>query len=217
MHTWLQYNKNGIVTAAVLKLENAVTVVCGKDSDISEISEFVSAVGFKSIISDTPLELFGVQKDIAVVMKHEYTKNPDFKKLDTALSPSLYDVYDVLKSCSSEDFHVPPFEGFYVDMSHRIRHGGGRCSAVYQNGRAVACALATAITGKTVLLGGVGCRPEYRRSGFGGAAVSALVESFKGKDVFLMRQKNQNREFYHSLGFDDTDVRIYLYAPQTSD
>lgn len=214
MYTWLQYNKNGIVTAAVLKLENSVTVVCSENADIAEISEFVSAVGFESIMSDTPLELFEVQKDIAVVMKYENIKRSDIEKLEISLSPSLNDVYDVLDSCRSEDFQVAPFDGFYVDMSHRIRHGGGRCAAVYQNNCPTACAMATAITDKKVLLGGVACRPECRRLGFGGAAVSALVSSFKEKDVFLMRQKNQNREFYYSLGFEDSNIIIYLYSPQ---
>ncbi len=208
---WLQYNENKNISAILMKFENAITVVGSAQSDIEEITAFVSTIGFHTLNTNLSLNLDFCTVSRAVVMEHKGENRQPSDCFEYQFSASLHQAYDIMKSCENHaDFEVPPFDGFYADMSHRMRHGGGECVIAFHKGKAVSCALATAITEKAVLLGIVACRPEYRRLGLGGAAVQALLSHFSDKSVLTFRDENNNQAFYQKQNFVEKQI-VYIY------
>lgn len=208
---WLQYDGQERVRAALMKFENAVTIVGSAQTDTEEIAVFVRAIGFSALNTDIPIELENCTENKAIFMEYGGTNRQPPDRFEFQLSGSLYQAYDIMKSRENNtDFHVPLFEGFYVDMCHRMRHGGGECAIVFYEKKEAACALATAVTDKYVLLGVVACRPEYQNLGLGSAAVRAILSHFADKSVFVLRDENKNQNFYQKLGFIERQP-IYIY------
>lgn len=208
---WLQYNDQNRTTAALMKFENAVTVVSSPQTDTEEIAAFTQAIGFRTLSADFPIKPDDCIANKAVIMEYGGINRQSPRHFEFQLSASLYQAYDIIKSCGNDtDFYVPAFDGFYVDMCHRMRHGGGECAVVFYEEKAAACALATAVTENTVLLGIVACRPEYQRLGLGRAAVQVILSHFPDKSVFILRDENKNQTFYQKSGFIERQT-IYIY------
>lgn len=115
--------------------------------------------------------------------------------------PSPRGLYEILSACEGEEFPVPEFEPFYLDTSHRLRHGTAKAVVLSENGQPAACALALAVTENAALLTAVAVLPAFRRKGLGQKAVESLCQKLPGRRVFLFRSERENREFYESLGF----------------
>ena len=115
--------------------------------------------------------------------------------------PSPRILYQVLSACQSPSFFVPDFEPFYLDISHRLRHGTAAAVLLETDGMPSACAIALAVTEKAALLTAVGVVPSLRQKGMGKKAVESLCQMLGGRRIFLFRHKSENREFYEKLGF----------------
>lgn len=110
-------------------------------------------------------------------------------------------LYTVLEAAFGSE--APPFEGFYVDLSHRLRHGCGRTVGVTVDGEAVACALTVAETETAAVIGGVATRPEHRRRGYAKACVTALTAALQAehKRVLIAPHGNETKTLYAGWGF----------------
>lgn len=115
--------------------------------------------------------------------------------------PSPKMLYRILSACESPSFPVPDFEPFYLDISHRLRHGTAAAVLLEVDGGPCACAIALAVTDNAALLTAVGVVPSYRRKGMGKKAVESLCQMLGGRRIFLFRHKNENQKFYEKLGF----------------
>ena len=115
--------------------------------------------------------------------------------------PSPRVIYPVLEACRGPYFPVPSFEPFYLDLSHRFRHGAAAGVVLEEAGMAAACAVAAAVTEEAALLTAVAVRPEFRRKGLGRKAVEQLGSHLPGREMYLFRAKEENQAFYAGLGF----------------
>lgn len=88
---------------------------------------------------------------------------------------------------------------FYVDLSHRVRHGTAFCCASEINGEMVAASCA--LLGGAVLLSGIGVLSAYRGQGIGRALLRRMERHFAGQRIFVLRAENQNEHFYASAGY----------------
>ena len=79
--------------------------------------------------------------------------------------PSPRMLYQVLSACQSPSFPVPEFEPFYLDTSHRLRHGTAAAVVLEEAGKPAACALALAVTDTAALLTAVAVVPAFRKIG----------------------------------------------------
>lgn len=120
--------------------------------------------------------------------------------LTCALPPRI--VYPVLAAAFGDK--APLFDGWYVDVSHRLRHGFCRIAAVAEGEEAVAVAMTTAECGEAAVIGGVATLPEKRGRGYASACVSALTAALQaeGKEVFLSPKNEGARRLYEKLGFE---------------
>lgn len=138
---WLQFDGE-LATAAICSLEGEMTVYCFEGADIDELKGFVSVIGPRSLYSSE--RLFEQQNEHPVyargIVGGDNFTLPDFKA-----------AYDCLK----RHFALPEFEYWYVDMSHRCRHGrsvlvcdaDGAAGAHYYDGAALLCGIAAAKEG----------------------------------------------------------------------
>lgn len=131
--------------------------------------------------------------------------------------PSPRVLYEILSACEGEGFPVPEFEPFYLDTSHRLRHGTAKAVILSENGQPAACALALAVTENAALLTAVSVLPAFRRKGLGQKAVESLCQKLPGRRVFLFRSERENKEFYESLGFSSwgSGGAFLHFLPQT--
>lgn len=98
---------------------------------------------------------------------------------------------------------APAFEGWYVDVSHRMRHGCCRSAGVTADGEPVACALTVAETDTAAVIGGVATLPAYRQKGYAKACVTALTAALQAerKRVLIAPQDEKLQALYAGWGF----------------
>lgn len=108
--------------------------------------------------------------------------------------PKLMDLYNFI------DYDSQDFESWYVDLSHRIRHGGAKALTLRMDGIILASGILSSVTDKGAVLTAVRTQPEFRRMGYGSMLVRRLVADCKGT-VYLMREQGRNEQFYLQNGF----------------
>ena len=169
-----QIDENENITAIISRLDNDYTVCHNDNFNQKELDDFFKTLGFNSILCDEDL--------INYAEIDEY--------------PKLMDLFNL------EDYSSADFESWYVDVSHRIRHGAAKAVTLNINGEIVSSGIFSSIYNNDAILTAVSTQSEFRRMGYASALVSAMVCDIKGK-VYLMRDKNKNEEFYKKLGFEN--------------
>lgn len=201
---WLITGESGAVTGAAARNGSSVILLLTPQSDLEEIGAFVSLSGAQAVLCDgsCSLNLHGTVSEGVVMQTNRPVALAGAAPVTD--TPGLRDAYRLLTACASAHFAVPPFEDFYVDMNHKLRHHAARMRGVpAADGQLAAMALTVAETKRQAVLGAVCCHPRYRRSGYGTRVVGALVNSLtaEAKTVWLHRAQNENAAFYRNMGF----------------
>ena len=121
--------------------------------------------------------------------------------IESVETPSSQTVYDLLTLVFGEA--LPNFEDWYVDMSHRLRHGCGRMAGITVDGSLAAIAMTTAESETDGLIGGVATHPDHRGKGYAHRCVMALVAGLQedGKRVWLSPKNEYAHALYTHWGF----------------
>lgn len=199
---YAQIDEKGRVTAIISRLDNDFTVSHIDHCDNEEIADFFSLVGFSSILCDDKL-ILPYNFDSGTVMKSKY--KTDFSARGASIDeyPKLMDLFNF------EDYSSMDFEAWYVDISHRVRHGCARAYTLNVNGEIASSAVFSAVYNDCAVLSAVRTAPEYRHMGYGSALVSHMTGDVGG-DVYLMRAADKNESFYTRLGFVNYGIwRMY--------
>ncbi len=198
-----------IVTAK----ENYINVIMNLSAEdpfacriISQYNSYDSSLAFVdywTIIDDFNLNLYGSKSVSGVILK----KSEPFKNVDESINfdvPDIKEVYNLIVSCADENFVPPPFDDFYVDVNHKLRHNATRMYGVYDGTKLVAMAMTVAESSNGAVLGAVSCHPDYRKHGYGSTVVKYISNRLiaENKTVYLHRAKNANQSFYNNLGFE---------------
>ena len=175
-----QIDESENITAIISRLDNDYTVCHNDNFNQKELDDFFKTLGFNSILCDEDLKLsFSYDYGITMATNKKIEKTINYAEIDEY--PKLMDLFNL------EDYSSADFESWYVDVSHRIRHGAAKAVTLNIN---------------DAILTAVSTQSEFRRMGYASALVSAMVCDIKGK-VYLMRDKNKNEEFYKKLGFEN--------------
>lgn len=176
-------------------------------TNLEEVSSFMRVAGASSAIcsGEYKLDLYGSKFVSGVILK----KSTPFELVDTSVNyctPNIKEVYKLISKCADENFVPPPFEDFYVDVNHKLRHNSTRICGIYDGSELVAMAMTVAESSMGAVLGAVSCHPDYRKHGFGSSVVKYISNQLiaENKTVYLHRAKNANRSFYSNLGFEQT-------------
>lgn len=194
---------NGIVTAVICILDNDITLsLINEIADIDELREFVSVMGFSTLLCDDSFEIDN-SFDSGVIMSSDRKIELPCRYTVVDEYPYLFDLFNFV------DYADVDFESWYVDISHRIRHGCAKAVTLNINGQIISSAIFSAVYKNDALLTAVQTKPEFRKSGYASALVSAMCCDVTGT-VYLMREDNKNEGFYKRLFFENTGRwRIY--------
>ncbi len=118
---------------------------------------------------------------------------------------NIREIYSLLEEADM----VEEFEPFYLDLSHKLRHGAALALTENRGGTLAGCALVSSISRKAILLSALAVREQYRRHGIGSGLVRKVESLFPGKTVYVFRDKEKNRLFYKELGYAKTDTWVY--------
>lgn len=194
---------NGCITAVMCVLDNDITLsYIDESADKEEIREFVNVIGFSTLLCDSCFHLNG-QYETGIIMSS--SKKPELSCNYTYVDeyPYLFDLFNFV------DYADVDFESWYVDISHRIRHGCAKAVTLNFDDEIISSAIFSSIYNNDAILTSVQTKPEFRKSGYASALVSAMCCDVAGT-VYLMRESNKNESFYKRLLFENTGGwRIY--------
>ncbi len=157
---WYQINDMGEITAVIGKFGSAVTV-SHKSADMGELSNFIRFIGFSELVCSQSLaRLFGDSK-AELINSVEKQIESEYKFLKELTYLEFREIYDILESYGGEAVTLGDFEDWYVDISHRIRHGGA-IAVLSEQG----CGISL-LTEDACIINGIAVKTEYRGKGYG--------------------------------------------------
>lgn len=196
-----QISENGEITAIISKLDGDFTISM-KNAEKAELAEFISVIGYNSCLCEDLGDSINCY-DEGVIMVSDRKTEYSLPYTDIDEYPKLMDLFNF------QDYDKADFESWYVDVSHRIRHGTARAYSVNVNNEIVSSGIFSSIHNNNAILTSVNTSPEFRRMGYGSVLVSHMMCDVSGR-VYLMREKNKNEHFYSRLGFVNTGKwRLY--------
>ena len=185
---WVQTDGDKI-TAVVSSCGGSMNIYTD-GADFSELSAFVRAL--------SPAVIFTEYENAAPLsLKCDRVRNmlrfKSEKTADTTADFTLWGLYDGLALGSDVDIHLPTFEVFAPDVSHRLRHGGA-VAVLKKEG----AALAFLYEGGGVMTG-IALSPASRGKGLGKVLLGELLSHVDGD--FFVAANDTNKEFYLRCGF----------------
>lgn len=118
------------------------------------------------------------------------------------IAPHLPAVYELLRD------HFPsvsPFNSWYPDVSHRLRHGNSHISVILDDEKVISTAMTVAETDNAAVLGQVATHPDFRRRGMAATCVKSTVCQCKGKKLYILPVDDIALKLYEKLGFKIVD------------
>lgn len=210
---WLTADGRGQANGAIARSGTDYVLLLTAHTDLDEVSSFLEMTGAGRALCDGSYTLTGyrqVNSGWLLQASRPVAVAPSF----SVYHPTLRDVYAVLQTCAGEQFPLPPWEDFYVDMNHKLRHGAVRLLGIRDAAELCAVGMTVAETEDSAVLGAVSCRPDRRRQGYGTQVVGSLVNALlrEDKTVWLHRAQNDNAAFYQSMGFAERGTwKEYTY------
>lgn len=187
------------------RMDDSLLLCAGPQVDWEEIKGFLPLTGARVLLCREE-EAVCLQLPVLVsgwVMLSENIQPNPVLPCEVEENPSLRELHALLTQCETESFHAPEFEPFYLDLSHRTRHGEAISIGIRSEGRLIAAAFCTAKTERLAILSGVAVLPELRGHGFGSAVVRALQKRLCQPKQCVYRAQNEHQAFYEALGFRD--------------
>lgn len=182
------------------KLDGSLVLYTDDTADYAELAAFLSMSGFSEIFCSTRAAEDLCQQ--ASFKRHDinlmvFRGQP--KKADVDYSPPLSDVFDLLKT----SFDIE-FEPWYLDMSHRIRHGVTRCAVL--DG---ACLCVQHDLNGEALLSQISTPPQLRRQGRAARLIKAVCGELAPSEVFVLCEDGLV-QFYKHIGFEPCGINSVL-------
>lgn len=172
--------------------------------DYSEWKEFIRILGAKTLLcSEETAEKLGLSPSSRGEILFRESREAEAPPPEAVLNPGVREIYALLSACRTESFVPPEFEPFYMDLSHRIRHGAGLSAGVKgSDGALAACAVCAAKTDCSAVVSAVAVAPGERHRGLGRTVVDALASQLPQRRIYIFRRDGENEEFYRALGFE---------------
>lgn len=191
-----QLDEEKNITAIMSRLDNDWTLCLADKADFEELKEFFCVIGYSSVLADSIFE-FTDSFDEGIVMSSSRKIEFPAQYAEIDRFPKLMELFNFV------DYDTADFESWYVDISHRIRHGCANAYTLNVNDEIISSGIFSSIYKDNAILTAVQTSPEFRRMGYGSSLVSEMLGDIKGT-VYLMREMNLNEQFYIKLGFNNT-------------
>lgn len=199
---WLQ-EIDGYPVAAVSALDHSFCLCTAPHCGWEELSDFLRAVDAVEILCDPvslkKLSFLPSGRGEILLREPPLSQTlPDGYSLEK--NPSPRKIHVLLELCREPGFAPPEFEPFYLDLSHRMRHGAARAVGISDvSGQLAACAVASSETERSAVISAVACRPDARNRGLGSAAVQ-ILSGWLARPVYVFCTFERSI-FYQKMGF----------------
>ncbi len=141
------------------------------------------------------VKVFGFSHKITPVMR---LKKQMLTSVQSLEAPPLQPLYHLLKHVFVE---YTPFDSWYVDISHRIRHNNCHIASVIRNEQPIACAMTVAEAKHAVIIGGVATDEAYRQQGLAQQCIEQLLSAIPQQTIFIVPINDYARRYYERFGF----------------
>ncbi|MBQ1546075.1 MAG: GNAT family N-acetyltransferase [Clostridia bacterium] len=181
--------------------------VCGSGG--AELNEFIEMLSPNTVLCDESIHLSprGMNTKTGETMRC-VLPSPPFDDLPdgytfttiTGEMKQLREIYGLL--CAEYGSLSGSFDEYFVDMSHRMRHGGSSVYTITQNGRAVSTLTVAAKSRTAAVIGSVATRETHRRRGLAGYLTGKVTRQLcaQGREVYLHRERMIS--IYEKIGFE---------------
>ncbi len=205
---WVQVI-NDSATALISKSDGYMIVDVLQSADLEEIFEFVNIIGYSEILCDYNIDIFDNSKiNIGYVMKYSYNNKIDnyiIKTNDITFNLNEYkEAYEVLNSCKDDNFKIPSYEDFILDMSYKVRKNVAEVLTIKFKNTPIATASMIYSCSYGAVIGAVAVKKEYQNLGYGKIIVSKLIQNILDKqikNIYLQCNTERNKKFYNKLNF----------------
>ncbi|MFR5876423.1 MAG: GNAT family N-acetyltransferase [Eubacterium sp.] len=192
----------GKTVAVISKLDSDITLSLSEGFNSDELIRFFCITGFTSILCSDAFE-FGARYDEGFVMSSDTKREAQMPGAVIDEYPKLMDLYNFV------DYDGQDFKAWYVDISHRVRHGTAKAYTLCIGDDIVSSGILSAILDEYAVLTAVRTDDKFRHMGYGSALVNCICSDVKGT-VYIMRDADLNENFYKRLGFKNIGKwRIY--------
>jgi len=196
---WFQKSETDKTTAAICRFESSVIICVSSDADCEEILQFIKMISCGEVFCKKNL-----CTRINLEVKYDCDElrfAGDSNVQQIANVVGFKEVYEILKSGSDGQIELPPYDDWYVDFSHRLRHGSARICCV--SGCSVA--ITAYETENEAIISGVATKPQYRGLGHAKMAISGICNMLQrdGK-VPIVLAVGSMVDYYKKLGFKKT-------------
>lgn len=190
------------VTAIMSRLDNDFTLSFVDGFDNAELVHFFCVSGFSTVTCDEGFE-FGAKHSEGIVMSCTSKRESTMEGATIDEYPKLMDLFNFV------DYDNQDFKSWYVDISHRVRHGTAKAYTLNVNDTIISSGILSSIIDDYSILTGVRTDDEFRGMGYGTCLVTNICADVNGT-VYIMRDKDLNESFYKKLGFENIGKwRIY--------
>ena len=189
----------------LLSILDGNAILSGKSDPKSDLEEWFSFIAMQPDIQTITADV-----SVAVQLAERLKTISETKKvmrLTTPLDsprilltePSPHQIYPLIEEVFEGE--VPPFEGWYVDVSHRIRHGLCQTAGVVRDEKLVSTAMTVATSETAVIIGAVATKSTYRGQGLAGQCLRKLATQNVDKVVMIAPKNHRAEALYASMGF----------------
>ncbi len=174
-------------------LDGSIVICTGEGCDYSELADFLRIQGFSDVFcSETAGKKLAnaLDRTYELVDLMKFSGGTSYFDFDTDVP--LSDVFEIIR----EGFDIE-FEPWYLDMSHRVRHGVTRCCTL--NNKA-ALVIQHDINSEA-LLSQVATLKAHRGEGYAKKLVTSVAASLAPSEVFIVCE-DALVSFYEKCGFE---------------
>ncbi len=164
---YVQRTESGQMTAVLSYLDRDCTLSLTENADREELTAFLRPWDMVRCFVRRIFAWIGLTERPMMQSVRRYDVQSGMAVFDSY--PKLMDLYNFI------DYDSQDFESWYVDLSHRIRHGGAKALTLRMDGMILASGILSSVTDKGAVLTAVRTQPEFRRMGYGSMLVRRLV------------------------------------------
>lgn len=203
---WVQITDNKPV-ALISSSDGYVNLDVTEKCNFDEIITFLNTIGYRTLSFDSSVKQLGTSTKSGSVMKlnnyiysHFISSSYDYE----ILLNDYKSAYEVLKSAESDNFLIPSYEQFILDMSHKVRNKAGDILIIFKDNIPIATSSVVYKCEFGAVIGAVAVKKDYRHLGLGQAIMNETVNIIKKdgiKSIFLQCNNKYTENFYKSFGF----------------
>lgn len=197
---WYQLVQNRV--SGIICRYGADCIISMSDiADMTEISEFLDLIGFRSILCSDKLPIPG-NAVTGFIMRFQ---NNNAHSAPNIIRYSNYkELYRFLKSIDSTEIQLPDYADFVTSLYARVRTNTAQIRAILDNDRIIAVCISMS-DGKNTVISPIATAKEYRRQGFALSLINSISENI------LLLCSEENLPFYNKIGFEAVGKWSELY------